>query len=801
MEHHWSSGRGGDDLVVDNDVERHPGWPIMPSEYDVASPHVRACIKRCVLCDSNIPFKIWVAAKKARTMLYVPNMPSNTFRQWLNSNLSQCDFSSSSPTMPLSVCLRHIVDWRKERSAKLEPLLAAAKSRVDISAAEAAQCRHCDGTRCWVCQRGDASTFTFPKKIEPNEAPSEQKSVEGHRRRSWRHDRRHPGDTMSTDDILAHRQTTNLSARSAARGSAVFTERGIASPPEWRVRRDATARNKLFADFFSTEFISTKLAPNDGAAYLCTQLSTFVQVIIFIRGKITSDVSIFRISADGGQGDLKITLQIVYSDDSVFTATTRADRTASGDSLDAGVNRTFIVALMNGASESYETLSFLFDSLDWASVRQLLPTALFVLVIDMKLANIIIGIGGVGSRYSYLYTLWSSFANHSQPQQRRTIDNIIEQNNLRREHELKTGDNDCFKEFQSVHHAPIKLLQLFKDVYLPDFIVPAQLHLILGIIKLLYDDLVVLDPDLAAAWLAKLGVRHDDRHGRSGFVGNDSRKLAAGSEKLAAFIPAPSSNESSAASTLRQHVSTIINALSAFDSVIHHTMSLHLHPLWRESITNFQSAYADVAKTMNKVNPMAAHRRDDRVTPKLRCIFEEVPAWIDRHKTSLLRISEQSFESIHHKFKVFVSDWAIPVTGPALESQYRKRKRKLQETDTRHTPSDGTRSGGAVQRKRQRVAQVTSDKNRFSFAAGFRLKAVGGSTGGKSGKTTGAPQIIGNINVARKRRLHSLLAFNFLALPSDMFSQKKISDILTWRSKNTSGKPPWTDTAQVSIIN
>ena len=79
-------------------------------------------------------------------------------------------------------------------------------------------------------------------------------------------------------------------------------------------------------------------------------------------------------------------------------------------------------------------------------------------------------------------------------------------------------------------------------------------------------------------------------------------------------------------------------------------------PLLRESINEFQSAYADVAKTINKVKPMAVHRRDDRVTPKLQCLFEEVPAWIDRNKTSLLRISEQSFESIHHKFKVFVSD-------------------------------------------------------------------------------------------------------------------------------------------------
>ena len=66
------------------------------------------------------------------------------------------------------------------------------------------------------------------------------------------------------------------------------------------------------------------------------------------------------------------------------------------------------------------------------------------------------------------------------------------------------------------------------------------------------------------------------------------------------------------------------------------TPSLHLHPLWRESINEFQSAYADVAKTINKVKPMAVRRRNDRVTPKLQCLFEEVPACIEFVQFSFL---------------------------------------------------------------------------------------------------------------------------------------------------------------------
>ena len=77
------------------------------------------------------------------------------------------------------------------------------------------------------------------------------------------------------------------------------------------------------------------------------------------------EVALFRISFDKGRGDLKVSFQTIFSDDSVFFATNRKDRAAStSSSLDAGVKHTFVVGLMNGADENYETISLLFESLD-----------------------------------------------------------------------------------------------------------------------------------------------------------------------------------------------------------------------------------------------------------------------------------------------------------------------------------------------------------------------------------------------------------------------------------------------------
>ena len=101
-----------------------------------------------------------------------------------------------------------------------------------------------------------------------------------------------------------------------------------------------------------------------------------------------------------------------------------------GKELDTGVNRTFVLSLMYGAKESFETLRKLFDSLAWDELLAVLPNAEVVIPVDMKNCNFLLGNRTSSSAYPYAYSLWSPFKKYSQPEILRTVDSVIEQNRL-----------------------------------------------------------------------------------------------------------------------------------------------------------------------------------------------------------------------------------------------------------------------------------------------------------------------------------------------------------------------------------
>ncbi len=220
----------------------------------------------------------------------------------------------------------------------------------------------------------------------------------------------------------------------------------------------------------------------------------------------------FRLSADGGQGDLKVSFQLVYKDDSLFTASTQSER-RDGTLLDAGVKRTFIIALINGATETYDTLSTMFDAIDFKSVKTLLHGAKFVFPVDMKMANIVLGIGPVGCTFPYAYSLWSPFVKYQKfAGIRRTINSIITLNTEREAAERafasmsKSVARDLYPLHKSVSHRPMGFVVLLcsGDDEISEFIIPAQLHIVQGIIQLLYNALHEITPEIGSRVLHRI---------------------------------------------------------------------------------------------------------------------------------------------------------------------------------------------------------------------------------------------------------------------------------------------------------
>ncbi len=833
-------GRGGEDLVVDGSVERHPGFSWQPEGYNIAGRHRRAQMKRCILCNKNITDAAFKKACTARVQLFVPAMKSNSsFIKWLEQHLPEFDFSLHNSALPLSVCQKHIKDlmYGGPAATSLTAMIESAKSRLTVSSAAVAAARNCDGKRCWICKNrtfaplhvhvGDASETDHKSCEAPQRsyrlsdgtrrpASSERSNIEdvSFRRAPWKHSdsrlERHrastPNPALSTVHVVTLGHAMGTSTRKAVAGARHLDAIGVVrAPSSSLIRRDSTRRNKLFSNFFQTTEIGALLSPNDGALHSCHRLVALVRCLIWVRNKTPADVALFRFSADQGQGDLKVSFQIVFSDDALFSASTRDERRAGDQEfLDTSVKRTFIIALINGASETYETLSAMFDSLDLAGVKTLLPLAEFVFPVDMKMANIVLGLGPVGCAYPYPYTLWSPFKKRSKPLVMRTVATITRDNDGRvaaaAHNERKETASELSQRFHSVYNLPMAFVKLFATGFLSDFIGPAPLHISLGVVKDLYDGVVIFSPEIAERWLQVLGIRHDERHGRSGFVGNDCRKLAGSGAVLERLLPR-SSRKSHAAD---RNIEAIVSALKRLDALITAIMSVSLGERWAEIIRKFGEVYADVAKLLSVAKPYQPHRSEERLTPKMKCLLEEVPLWIDRHNCSLLRISEQSFESLHHDYIEFAAYFHIPLTGAALALSDRRTKKPAalpMPMDSVHTPSDGTRAGGSHERKRKR--NVTAHATPINVPARSKRSKIITLTRVSEGESPSpvtqldAPQIIGNVVAARQQRLRCLLAFNLRKLPSDMSCQARVSAILDWVERGCHDAPPWTASPQV----
>ncbi len=775
--------RGGmDDLACDGCIERRPGFAWCRNGLAHCSRHDLNRLKRCLLCDSNIPIKRFRDASRLRRHLDVESMPHNALFVWLGENFSEFDFAMAATThLPLSVCLDHILVASKRSCSSLDGFIASANERLSRTSAEIVKANHCDGTVCYICY--SRSVPVQPRRVLVDDSgESDHKSAEPHQRRAcrvdgtrlplqnvelitrsrtpWRHSdarlsRVQSRDSvsptsMSAADVLSLGDSMSSSVRRTVAGAARLAELDVASPPSASViRRDATRRNKLFSIFFKYIEVDAKLAPVDGALFTCSELVDFIRCVIFLRGRTVDHLRLFRLSCDGGQGDLKISCQLIFYDDSMLSADSESPQPRASDNSDFGVKRTFILSLMCGASETYESLSLMFNSLNLRGLKELLPRATFVFPVDMKLSNIVAGLGPVGCSNPYLYTLWSPYVKWSRPDVVRTVDSLFRDGSLRVAHAGESNERKgasaktLNQKFNSSYNVPMEFVRVFVNEHLSDFFVPAQLHILLGIAKDLYECAAFLSPEVADLWLGKIGVRHDDRHGRSGFVGNDCRKMTANWQVLVSLV-----RESRLDAKLQERLLLIATALGCFHNVVTSTMSWQLVDGWRETLTAFDVAYAKVASVMQLLKTSVASRSPERLTPKLKCLLEEVPLWIARNKCSLARVSEQSFETLHHDYLNFSYRYSIPRTGVT------------------------SRSGGTKNRKRKR--------NDDAFVAPRPLPSQ-----------MVAPDLIGNVSHARTKRMQCLLAFNLRQLPPVSCVQMNIETVLAWSNGDKQSDPPW----------
>ena len=322
-----------------------------------------------------------------------------------------------------------------------------------------------------------------------------------------------------------------------------------------RVRCTAPGRNTVIASYrsvtqlFNHLFIcvlsTPKLCPLDSTFILCTSIVELLRIVLFCLHKTFVDVKCLKICADDGQGSLKIMIQPLFHLEG-------SDLLLSNGATirDTAVENVYIVAAAYGASESFDTVRLLFNSLPLLELHNVFNCP-FVFAVDMKMQNLIVGTSSHSSRFCMASTLYSQHTPSSRPEHARTVPEITAAaaafkialavaiarsdtaytttNSPQTAKATAERHNRVFSrtssnpDFLSCRTTPIDYVSKQPNINLRLLFSPPLLHIMTGLMKTLLRWLDSLSPHLCSHFLVALHLRPDDTRGGTTLTGNDSR--------------------------------------------------------------------------------------------------------------------------------------------------------------------------------------------------------------------------------------------------------------------------------------
>lgn len=416
---------------------------------------------------------------------------------------------------------------------------------------------------------------------------------------------------MQTDIGLTNRQTTRL-------GEHLRYASGSRKVIEGSMKEKIRQKNRRLEDLFAVKdgnFVNVQEASNTRENYernfvVCNDLEALVQKIIEERS-IREDDMLIRIGMDGGGGFMKICLSIFNLNEGDESEQIRM----TARFKNSGVKRTIIIALVPDVQENYYNIKRLWleAGIDKFSRR-------FTIATDLKLCNILLGLMSHSSSHpcswcdiakeklhlkgvsrtigSIMKLFWNYFEANAKRKDAKDYGNVVHPNMF--------ADNNKIDE-----NTLIILL-----------VPPPELHLMLGPVNTMYDELVKVWPN-AEEWSKRLHIKREQYHGGQ-FNGNDSRKLLKNLSVLKEIAPTPSLK-----------VQNVIKAFDAFNDVVGACYGKNLQKGYESKIKLFQQAYQKL-----QIN----------VTPKVHAVFYHIPEFCKIVKMGLSPWSEQATESLHHDF-------------------------------------------------------------------------------------------------------------------------------------------------------
>ena len=188
---------------------------------------------------------------------------------------------------------------------------------------------------------------------------------------------------------------------------------------------------------------------------------------------------------------------------------------------------------------------------------------------------------------------------------------------------IKKDDSKDAKLYGNVIHPPINSDNLEDSTHVIEIIPPPELHLLIGPVITLNNELEQVWPQFQD-WLKACNVKKTDYHGGS-FEGNDSRALLKNINRLEELFPV---------TNLKTKKYSI--ALSALNEVVATCYGPELHPDFEKKPEKFTEAYLSL-----KIN----------VTPKIHAVMHHVTEFCHLTGVGLEPCSEECREVIQHDFR------------------------------------------------------------------------------------------------------------------------------------------------------
>ncbi|KAJ8671695.1 hypothetical protein QAD02_002954 [Eretmocerus hayati] len=231
-------------------------------------------------------------------------------------------------------------------------------------------------------------------------------------------------------------------------------------------------------------------------------------LIEFVKEKRGVSNVLLKIGLDGGGGSLKICLSIPNlseNDGAEESSPTKVKGARISKRFsDAGVEKFFIIGLVESCQENYDNISMLWSMLKLNDIGR-------KYAIDLKVANLMAGLMAHGASFPCTWC-------HAPKDQLSLPCSEVRTNREISDHfllwENAGAEKNLYKEFKNCIHKPIFTGDPDKPII--DIIVPPELHMMLGIVNFLYDNMFEEIEEVTLDWAKFCNVNRKVVRGGSG---------------------------------------------------------------------------------------------------------------------------------------------------------------------------------------------------------------------------------------------------------------------------------------------